>query len=70
MAKTRVSAKFKVVIPKEIRDRQSLKAGQELLVFNKGNAIIMVPDRPLSAFRGILHGMPTNGHREKNDRRR
>jgi hypothetical protein len=25
-------------------------------------------ERPLSAYRGILRGMPTEGHREKKDR--
>lgn len=69
MARTRVSPKFQVVIPKEIRERHGLKAGQEMQVISKGNVIALVPDRPLSAFRGILRGMPTSGYREKKDRR-
>jgi AbrB family looped-hinge helix DNA binding protein len=69
MARTRVSPKFQVVIPKEIRERHSLKVGQEMQVISKGNTITLVPDRPLSAFRGILRGMPTTGFREKKDRR-
>jgi len=69
MARTRVSPKYQVVIPKEIRDRHGLKPGQEMQVISKGNSITLIPDRPLSAFRGILRGMPTAGHREKKDRR-
>jgi AbrB family looped-hinge helix DNA binding protein len=69
MARTRVSPKFQVVIPKEIRERHGLKAGQELQVISKGNAITLIADRPLSAFRGILRGMATTGYREKKDRR-
>jgi AbrB family looped-hinge helix DNA binding protein len=69
MARTRVSPKYQVVIPKEIRDRHGLKPGQELQVISKGNSITLVPDRPLSAFRGILRGMSTAGYREKKDRR-
>lgn len=69
MARTRVSPKFQVVIPKEIRERHGLKAGQEMQVISKGNLIALVPDRPLSAFRGILRGIPTSGYREKKDRR-
>jgi AbrB family looped-hinge helix DNA binding protein len=69
MARTRVSPKYQVVIPKEIRERHTLKPGQEMQVISKGNVIILVPDRPLSAFRGILRGMPTSGHRDKKDRR-
>ena len=69
MARTRVSPKYQVVIPKEIRERHGLKPGQEMQVISKGDVISLVPDRPLSAFRGILRGMPTSGCREKKDRR-
>lgn len=68
MAKTRVSPKYQVVIPKEIRQGLSLRPGQEMQVIRKGNVIIMVPDRPMSAFRGILRGLATTGYREKKDR--
>jgi AbrB family looped-hinge helix DNA binding protein len=57
------------VIPKEIRERHGLKAGQVMQVISKGNVITLIPDRPLSEFRGVLRGMPTNGYREKKDRR-
>jgi AbrB family looped-hinge helix DNA binding protein len=68
MPKTRVSPKYQVVIPKEIREGLSLKPGQEMQVIRKGNVIMLVPDRPLSAYRGILRGVPTTGYREKKDR--
>lgn len=68
MARTRVSPKYQVVIPKEVRERHGLKPGQEMQVISKGNVIMLVPDRPISAFRGILRGMPASGFREKKDR--
>jgi AbrB family looped-hinge helix DNA binding protein len=68
MAKTRVSPKYQVVIPKEIREGLSLRPGQELQVIRKGNVILLVPERPMSAFRGILRGLPATGYREKKDR--
>ncbi|HYC90106.1 MAG TPA: AbrB/MazE/SpoVT family DNA-binding domain-containing protein [Thermoanaerobaculia bacterium] len=68
MAKTRVSPKYQVVIPKEIREGLSLRPGQDLQVIRKGNVIMLVPDRPVSAYRGILRGLPTTGYREKKDR--
>ncbi|HEX8253670.1 MAG TPA: AbrB/MazE/SpoVT family DNA-binding domain-containing protein [Thermoanaerobaculia bacterium] len=68
MAKTRVSPKFQVVIPKEIREGLSLRPGQDMQVIRKGNVIMLVPDRPIAAFRGILRGLPTKGYREKKDR--
>ncbi len=67
MARTRVSSKYQIVIPKEVRERHGVKPGLEMQVISKGISIILVPDRPLSAFRGILRGMPTKGHREKKD---
>lgn len=68
MAHTRVSSKYQIVIPKEVRERHGVKPGLEMQVISKGGSIILVPDRPISAFRGILRGMPTKGHREKKDR--
>jgi AbrB family looped-hinge helix DNA binding protein len=69
MARTTISSKFQVVIPKEIRERHGLKIGQKMQVISKGSVITLIPDRPLAAFRGILRGMPTSGYREKKDRR-
>jgi len=68
MPKTRVSPKYQVVIPKEIREGLSLRPGQDMQVIRKGNVIMLIPDRPLSAFRGILRSIPTTGFREKKDR--
>lgn len=68
MPTTKVSPKYQVVIPKEIRKGMSLRPGQELHVIRKGNVIVLVPDRPIAAFRGILRGLPTTGVREKKDR--
>ena len=68
MASTRVTAKYQVVIPKEIREGLSLRPGQEIQVIRKGNVIMLVPERPISAYRGILRGVATTGYREKKDR--
>lgn len=68
MAKARVSPKYQVVIPKEIREGLSLRPGQDMQVIRKGNVIMLVPDRPISAYRGILRGLSTEGFREKKDR--
>lgn len=68
MARTKVSSKYQVVIPKEVRERIGLETGQQMEVIAKGGVITLVPDRPLKSFRGILRGMPAKGVREKKDR--
>lgn len=68
MAKTKVSSKYQVVIPKDVRKRMRIRAGQEFQIIEKGDLIILVPDRPISALRGFVRGIPTTGFREKKDR--
>ena len=68
MARTRVSSKYQVVIPKEVRSRADVRPGQEFQVIAKGGVIALVPERPLSAMRGFVRGIKTTGFREKKDR--
>ena len=68
MARTRVSPKYQIVIPKEVRESMNLKVGQELQVVAKGGAITLVPERPLSSLRGFAKGVRTDNLREKKDR--
>lgn len=68
MGRTRVSTKYQIVIPKDVRAKVGIKPGQEFQVVAKGNVITLVPDRPISAMRGFLRGIRTSGFREKKDR--
>lgn len=68
MAKTKVSSKYQVVIPKEVRNSAGVQVGQEFEVYAKGAVITLVPDRPISSYKGFLKGMPTKGVREKKGR--
>ncbi len=68
MAHTKVSSKYQVVIPKDVRSRANVKPGQRFQVVTKGGVITLVPDRPLSEGRGFLKGIRTSGFREKKDR--
>jgi AbrB family looped-hinge helix DNA binding protein len=54
-----VSPKFQIVIPKEIRRRLGLRAGQKADVFGDAERgrIEIVPRRPMKEFRGLLKGM-------------
>lgn len=68
MGRARVTSKYQVVIPKEVRDELDVRPGQEYQVIVKGGIISFVPDRPISAMRGFVRGMKIDGFREKKDR--
>ena len=59
MATVRVSPKFQVVIPKDVRESMGLKAGQRLVVFRHENRIEMVPVEPIKKLRGFARGIDT-----------
>jgi AbrB family looped-hinge helix DNA binding protein len=65
MARARVSARYRIVIPKDIRAELDIRPGQEFEVLVKGGVISFVPDRPIAAMRGFLRGIRTSGFREK-----
>ncbi|HEX7421575.1 MAG TPA: AbrB/MazE/SpoVT family DNA-binding domain-containing protein [Thermoanaerobaculia bacterium] len=68
MARTRVSTKYQVVIPKEIRKEVGIRPGQELQVVAKGGTITLLPDRTIASMRGFVKGIRTKGFREKKGR--
>ncbi|HET8775874.1 MAG TPA: AbrB/MazE/SpoVT family DNA-binding domain-containing protein [Thermoanaerobaculia bacterium] len=68
MARTKVSSKYQVVLPKEVRERAKIRVGQEFQVIAKGGSVTLVPDRPVSSMRGFVRGIRTTGFREKKDR--
>jgi AbrB family looped-hinge helix DNA binding protein len=68
MGRTKVSSKYQVVIPKDVRDSADIRVGQEFQVIAKGGMITFVPDKPISSMRGFVRGIRTTGFREKKDR--
>jgi AbrB family looped-hinge helix DNA binding protein len=68
MARTRVSSKYRIVIPKEIRDQLEIHPGQEIELIVKGGLITLVPVKPIAAMRGFVRGIRMTGFREKMDR--
>ena len=59
-----ISPKFQVVIPKAIRDRLKLKAGQKIQAIVYDDRIELVPLRPVRKMRGFLSGIDTDVRRE------
>ena len=68
MASTRVSSRYRIVIPKEIRAQVDVRPGQKFEFVVKGGVIMLVPDKPIAAMRGFVRGVRMTGFREKMDR--
>lgn len=65
MTTVRVSPKFQVVIPLDVRRALRLKPGQELQVLRYGNRIELIPVPDLKAMRGFARGIDTSVRRDK-----
>ncbi len=59
-----ISPKFQVVIPKGIRERLKLRAGQKVQAMLYDDRIELVPVRPARAMKGFLKGIDTTVARE------
>ena len=68
MATAKISTKFQVVIPREIREQAGIESGQRVEVIAKDGVITLVPIRPIDDVRGLLAGASTSGLRDKTDR--
>jgi AbrB family looped-hinge helix DNA binding protein len=63
-----VSSKFQVVIPREVRQKMSLKPGQKVTVIEKDGVVHLIPEKPLKEMRGFVKGVTTENLREEEDR--
>ena len=68
MGRTKVSSKYQVVIPRDVRESAGIRVGQEFQVIAKNGMVTLVPERPISSMRGFVRGIRTTGFREKKDR--
>ena len=64
VATVTISPKFQVVIPKEIRQRLGLKAGQKVQTIVFEDRIELIPVKPIKKMRGFLKGIDTRVLRE------
>jgi len=64
MEAVKISPKFQVVIPREIREKLHLTAGQRMQVVAYDNRIELIPEKEIAAMRGFLHGIDTTVERE------
>lgn len=64
MAKTTVSTKYQVVIPKKVRDEMGIEPGQKVQVIPYMGRIELIPIRDIKEGRGFLDGIDTTIERE------
>jgi len=60
-----ISPKYQVVIPKAIRTRLKLRAGQKVQAIVYEDRIELVPVRPVRQLKGFLKGIDTSVPRER-----
>ena len=60
----KVSPKFQVVIPKEIRENSGIKVGSKMDMFIYDGRIELVPIKSIKTLKGSLPGIDTNIQRD------
>ncbi len=60
----KVSPKFQVVIPKEIRENSGIKVGSKMDMFVYDGRIELVPIKSIKSLKGSLPGIDTNIQRD------
>lgn len=58
MTVVKVSSKYQVVIPKDVRERLGIEPGQEVEVFSIAGRVELVPVEPIQDLRGFLGKIP------------
>ncbi|MBS3053461.1 MAG: AbrB/MazE/SpoVT family DNA-binding domain-containing protein [Candidatus Aenigmarchaeota archaeon] len=68
MDTVKVSPKFQVVIPQEIRKDLKLKPGEKLVIMEKGGTIHLIPVGKIKELRGFIKTVSTKALRDENER--
>jgi AbrB family looped-hinge helix DNA binding protein len=64
MGTVKLSSKYQVVIPSDVRESLHLVPGQMMQVIAYGNRIELLPTRDITEMRGFLKGIDTTVARE------
>lgn len=65
MTTVKISPKYQVVIPKEIRNKLKLRPGQKMQILQFGERIEFILLKNIKEARGFLKGMDSNIAREE-----
>ncbi|MGQ3075092.1 MAG: AbrB/MazE/SpoVT family DNA-binding domain-containing protein [Ferrovibrionaceae bacterium] len=64
----KLSAKFQISIPKEVRAARQWEAGQEFAFIPKGEGVLLVPVPRREDLAGYARGAQADGYRDRDDR--
>jgi AbrB family looped-hinge helix DNA binding protein len=64
----KLSPKFQVVIPRDVREKLALKPGQKIVVIEKGGVLHLIPQKPIREMKGFVKGIDTSKLRDEEDR--
>jgi AbrB family looped-hinge helix DNA binding protein len=68
MATVKISSKFQVVIPEEVRKKANIKPGQKVIVIEKNGIISIIPQRHIRELKGSMKGLSTEDIRDEGGR--
>ncbi len=68
MARVKVSSKYQIVIPREVREAVGLRKGETVSVIAVGGVIEVVPDRDLSTLEGAYPQISLTDVRDESER--
>jgi len=67
-ATAKLSSKFQISIPKEVREQEGWKAGQRFVFIPKGKGVLVMPIPEAKDLAGIAKGADPSGYRDRKDR--
>jgi AbrB family looped-hinge helix DNA binding protein len=65
MQTVKVSPKYQVVIPRDVRNSLRVRPGQKMQVVEYAGRIELIPERDIREMRGFVKGINTAFEREK-----
>ena len=68
MDTVKVSPKFQVVIPQDVRERAGIKPGDRMVVLQKGDVIYLVRVGDIKSRKGFAKGVSSKGVRDESER--
>jgi len=64
MHTVKISPKYQIVIPKDVRNTMNLKPGQQIQILQYQDRIEMIPFKNIADMKGFLKGINTDFYRE------